>query len=73
MLTLKDKINRILGNNVRLLLPSYWWKRVFGLVSDEIEKLKKILNDTENSLTKTTKIASNIEKEIPKKYIIYDD
>lgn len=73
MATLKDKINRILGNNVRLLLPSYWWKRVFGLVSDEIEKLKKILNDTENSLTKTTKIVSNIEKEIPKKYIIYDD
>lgn len=72
MATLKDKINRILGNNVRLLLPSYWWKRAFGLISDEVETLKKIQNDTGNSLTKTTKRVSNIEKEIPKKYIIYD-
>lgn len=40
MLTLKDKINRILGNNVRLLLPSYWWKRVFGLVIDRIDEVE---------------------------------
>jgi hypothetical protein len=39
MATLKDKINRILGNNVRLLLPSYWWKRVFGMVVDRIEEI----------------------------------
>lgn len=40
MATLKDKINRILGNNVRLLLPSYWWKRAFGLVIDKIEEVE---------------------------------
>lgn len=39
MLTLKDKINRILGNNVRLLLPSYWWKRLFGMVVDRIDEV----------------------------------
>lgn len=44
MLTLKDKINRILGNNVRLLLPSYWWKRVFGAVVDEIESVEATAN-----------------------------
>lgn len=31
---LKAYIDRILGNNIRLLLPSYWWKRVFGAVID---------------------------------------
>lgn len=44
MLTLKDKINRILGNNVRLLLPSYWWKRAFGLVVDEVDKVEQKVN-----------------------------
>lgn len=31
---LKSYVNRILGNNMRLLLPSYWWKRAFGAVID---------------------------------------
>lgn len=44
MATLKDKINRILGNNVRLLLPSYWWKRAFGLVVDEVDKVEQKVN-----------------------------
>lgn len=44
MLTLKDKINRILGNNVRLLLPSYWWKRVFGMVVDEVDRVEQKVN-----------------------------
>lgn len=34
---LKSYIDRILGNNIRLLLPSYWWKRAFGAVIDKIE------------------------------------
>lgn len=44
MATLKDKINRILGNNVRLLLPSYWWKKLFGAVVDEIESVEATAN-----------------------------
>lgn len=37
---LKDYINRILGNNIRCLLPSYWWKRIFGVIIDRIENLQ---------------------------------
>ena len=31
---LKQYIDRVLGNSIRCLLPSYWWKRVFGAVID---------------------------------------
>lgn len=47
MLTLKDKINRILGNNVRLLLPSYWWKRLFGMVVDRIDEVHPIVDSSD--------------------------
>lgn len=58
MATLKDKINRILGNNVRLLLPSYWWKRVFGLVVDRIDEVENNARITVDSkLSKTSKNA----------------
>lgn len=32
---LKEYINRVLGNNIRCLLPSYWWKRLLGIIVDE--------------------------------------
>ena len=39
---LKSYIDRILGNNIRLLLPSYWWKRAFNVVIDKVdEKIEK--------------------------------
>lgn len=56
MLTLKDKINRILGNNVRLLLPSYWWKRVFGLVVDRIDKVEQSTSKLIDSKVKEVKM-----------------
>ena len=34
---LKDTIDRILGSSLRCLLPSYWWKRIFGLLVEEID------------------------------------
>lgn len=34
---LKQYINDKLGNSVRCLLPSYWWKRLLGLVVDKID------------------------------------
>ena len=55
---LKSYIDRILGNNIRLLLPSYWWKRAFGVVIDkidEVEKADKTYVDTaiSNAITNT--------------------
>ena len=35
---LKSYVDRILGNNVRVLLPSYWWKRAFGAVIDKVDE-----------------------------------
>ena len=55
MATLKDKINRILGNNVRLLLPSYWWKRIFGLVADEVDNVEKLANSSQTRVDKLEK------------------
>lgn len=31
---LKQQIDKVLGNSIRCLLPSYWWKRAFGAVID---------------------------------------
>lgn len=35
---LKQYIDRVLGNNIRCLLPSYWWKRAFGAVIDKVDE-----------------------------------
>lgn len=40
---LKSYIDRILGNNVRCLLPSYWWKRMFGMTLDKMDADKEEL------------------------------
>lgn len=46
---LRTYIDRVLGNSLRCLLPSYWWKRLFGAVADTMEaseKFTKKLIDT---------------------------
>lgn len=45
MSKLRENIDRILGNSIRCLLPSYWWKRIFGLVVDEVEKKQNVIKD----------------------------
>lgn len=37
---LKEYINSKLGNSLRTLLPSYWWKRLFGLVVDRVDEVE---------------------------------
>lgn len=39
---LKQYIDRVLGNSIRCLLPSYWWKRVFGAVVDNMVNPKDV-------------------------------
>lgn len=36
---LRTYIDRVLGNSIRCLLPSYWWKRLFGVTLDNIESI----------------------------------
>lgn len=35
--SLKAYINKILGNSFRLILPSFWWKKIFNSITDELE------------------------------------
>lgn len=37
---LKNYINSTLGNTIRCLLPSYWWKRLFGLMVDKVGEVE---------------------------------
>lgn len=37
---LKQYIDKVLGNSIRCLLPSYWWRRIFNLTIDEIGATK---------------------------------
>jgi hypothetical protein len=57
---LKQYIDKVLGNNIRCLLPSYWWKRLFGLVVDKVEEVdtkitnlptKKYVNDAVSNVS----------------------
>ena len=48
---LKSYIDRIIGNNLRCILPSYWWKKLFGVVVEYIEKIEKTLSLTEANLS----------------------
>lgn len=34
---MKKEINRVLGNSLRCILPSFWWKRLLGKMVDKIE------------------------------------
>lgn len=38
---LKQYIERVLGNSIRCLLPSYWWKRLFNQVADRIDEVEQ--------------------------------
>lgn len=72
---LKQQIEKVLGNSIRCLLPSYWWKRIFGLVLDAIEKLPdkqyvdkavgnvKVVTDTVMSDTSTNAVQNKVIKQ----------
>ena len=47
---LRSYIDRILGNSLRVLLPSYWWKRLFGAVVDKVEAVQKTADSVRNDL-----------------------
>lgn len=39
---LRNSIEKVLGNNIRCLLPSYWWKRLFHQVADTIDTINGV-------------------------------
>jgi hypothetical protein len=42
---LKNKIEKVLGNSIRCLLPSYWWKNLFHSVADRIDEAEATVSD----------------------------
>lgn len=38
---LKQYIDKVLGNNLRCLLPSYWWKRLFTSLADRVDEVEQ--------------------------------
>lgn len=42
---LKQYIDKVLGNSIRCLLPSYWWKRLFHQVADRIDEVEQKMDN----------------------------
>lgn len=42
---LRNNIDKVLGNSIRCLLPSYWWKRLFHQVADTIDEVADTIDD----------------------------
>jgi hypothetical protein len=59
---LKQYIDKVLGSSIRCLLPSYWWKRLFGMVVDEVEKVDI---KTEKAIETSNEKITNIESRLP--------
>lgn len=47
---LKSYIDRVLGSSLRCLLPSYWWKRLFGLLVDKVAEVEKSVGKKQEQL-----------------------
>lgn len=71
---LKDTIDRILGSSLRCLLPSYWWKRIFGLLVEEIDgKASRTVEDKvrvntasiSNLRSRVSELENNVEDAVP--------
>lgn len=45
---LKSYIDGILGNGIRCLLPSYWWRKALGAIVDKTEELFGKISKVEN-------------------------
>lgn len=39
---LRNNVEKVLGNSIRCLLPSYWWKRLFNQVADTIDTINGV-------------------------------
>ena len=71
---LKQYIDKVLGDSVRCLLPSHWWKKLFYKITDEIEDVVPII-DTKKQLDKENylngKIATVVNSNIKPSNIPY--
>lgn len=67
---LRSYIDRILGNSLRVLLPSYWWKRLFGAIIDAVGSAE---SKAKTALTKTNELSTVVTEEKTSTVRISDD
>lgn len=60
MSKLKENIDRILGSSLRCLLPSYWWKRIFGFLVEEINDVRSTANSKANK-SEVTSLSNSVD------------
>lgn len=53
---MKKYIEQVLGNSLRCILPSYWWKSILGKMADRIESVGKSVDDKQAKLISGTNI-----------------
>lgn len=59
---LKQQIEKVLGNSIRCLLPSYWWKRLFHQVVDRIDEAKEeVTNDLEIPIVESVEALESLD------------
>lgn len=59
---LKNYINEVLGDSVRCLLPSFWWKKLFGEVVDAVESVEESVDSVTKSTRELSERISEIEE-----------
>lgn len=76
---LKQYIDKTLGNSIRCLLPSYWWRRLLSLVVDKVDEVETTATNAKNRANAVANNMNNLEYElrgeIRKKtssYTVYD-
>lgn len=63
---LNTYIDKVLGNSLRCLLPSYWWKRLLKLVVDCIESAKKDIKKVDTKLVAVSNELNTVKDSVSK-------
>lgn len=66
---LKAYIDKVLGNSIRCLLPSYWWKRVIGLVIDDVDSVRSAVSN-KASKSDLTSLEKRIDGQLAEKQTV---
>lgn len=67
---LKEYINKVLGNSIRCLLPSYWWKKIFGLVADKFDEVDRKFDEVKTWDTSMSDYSTKpVQNKVVKAYV----
>jgi len=55
---IRDQVNKVLGNSLKCLLPSYWFKRLFGITLDKVEEVDRTSMTALTSVNELSNVAN---------------